>query len=121
LELQISFTDTNAFLLEASALIQDEDYRKQKGELNHRAMFSKEQFNRQFRIVISSNDAPPPLKIINYTVVAERWWWCEKLGFYNTLQLLFGLVGKRRYLRCFPSIAIRYYMERILKKMNIER
>jgi hypothetical protein len=96
MELQISFTDTNAFLLEASALIQDEDYRKQKGELNHRAMFSKEQFNRQFRIVISSNDAPPPLKIINYTVVAERWWWCEKLGFYNTLQLLFGLMGKRR-------------------------
>ena len=118
LELQISFTDKRKFLDEANRLIQDEHYRELQGSRVHQAMFTREQFNQRLKEVVSNNYSPSPMKAIDYNITAERWWWCEKLGFYNTIQLMFGLLGKKTYLKMFPFIAYKYYSFKLVKKLN---
>lgn len=117
LDLKISFTEKKAFMDEAKRLIQDKDYRKQRGQLINQAMFTRAQFNAKLFEVVSRNISTSPIKSIDYYVVAERWWWCEKLGFYNTLQQLFAFLGKRTYLNMFPVIAFDYYKNRIVSKI----
>jgi hypothetical protein len=120
--IQISFTDKRAFLDEAKRLIQDKQYREQRGQLIHQAMFTPEQFNSKLFEVTTSNFSQPFLKYINYKVVAERWWWPELMEFYNTIQYMFGLIGKKMYLKMFPYIACKYYISRMIsgiKRMSI--
>lgn len=118
LDLKISFSDKQAFLKEAKRLIQDKNYREQRGQMNHQSMFTREQFNAKLAEVVDTNCSPSPLKSIDYKVVVERWWWCEKLGFYNTLQQLFVFLGKIKFLKSFPIIASRYYTNRLINKIR---
>jgi hypothetical protein len=117
-KIQISFTDKELFLKEAKRLIQNKIYREQQGKLINQAMFTREQFNQKFGDVVTTNYAPPPFKNIDYDTVAERWWWCEKLEFFNTLQQLFGILGKHNFLMEFPLIGYKYYANRIIGKMR---
>lgn len=121
LDLKISFNDKRAFLDEGKRLIKDANYRMQKGVLMNKAMFTPEQFNKRLMEVVSNNYSLVIFKEIDYDIVAERWWWNELLGFYNTTQQLFGVLGKRRYLKIFPKIAFKYYFSRVksmFKRMN---
>ncbi|HRU64023.1 MAG TPA: hypothetical protein P5236_06370, partial [Paludibacteraceae bacterium] len=54
----------------------------------------------------------------DYSIVAERWWWNEFLGFYNTTQYLIGLLGKKQTFKLIPSIAFKYYATKVLSKIK---
>ena len=101
-------------MVEAKRLIQDKNYREQRGQLIYKAMFTREQFDAKFAEIMTTNTALAPFKSIDYKVVAERWWWCELLSFYDTIQQLFVFFGKRTYLKMFPSIALKYYRNRLI-------
>ncbi len=113
-DIQISFNDKKAFMDEAKRLIQDKNYREQRGQLIYKAMFTREQFDAKFAEIMATNTALAPFKSIDYKVVAERWWWCELLSFYDTIQQLFVFFGKRTYLKMFPTIALKYYRNRLI-------
>ena len=119
-ELQISFTNKRSFLDEAKRLIQSADYREERGLLFNKVMFTREQFNHKLNEVVTSNYSPVPLKIIDYKIVTERWWWNEKMGFSNNIQYLFIHLGKKEYLLNFPLVAIKYYSNRLFKKFRSE-
>ena len=117
LDVQISFTEKKAFMVEAKRLIQNKNYRLERGHLIHQATFTREQFNIKFAEIIDNNYSPSRFKSIDYKVVAERWWWCEKLRFYDTTQYIFALIGKKRYLKMFPVIACKYYIHKVINRL----
>ena len=114
--LQISFSDQDAFVAEAGHLINDTDYRKQKGEEMYAATLKPEQFNKVFIDAITTNYAPCPRKYVDYAEAFTRWWWLEEMGFkdnlsymYNMLKMrglqrkVFGVWFKFQYRRCFET------------------
>jgi len=116
--LTISFTDKTAFLQEGRKLIKDKDYRKKQGDLLYQAMLKHEEFNQLFKEVVTTHQHFVKFKKIDYSIVAERWWWNEFLGFYNTTQYLIGLLGKKQTFKLIPSIAFKYYATKVLSKIK---
>jgi hypothetical protein len=93
--LQISFFDQDAFVAEASRLINDADYRKQKGEEKYAATLKPEQFNQIFIDAITTNHAPCPRKYVDYAEIFARWWWLEEMGFKDNLSYLYNMLKMR--------------------------
>ena len=85
----------NAFVAEASRLINDADYRKQKGEEKYAATLKPEQFNQIFIDAITTNHAPCPRKYVDYAEVFARWWWLEEMGFKDNLSYLYNMLKMR--------------------------
>ena len=88
--LQISFSEPKAFLAEAKRLINDVEYRKQRGEEMYATTLKPEQFNKIFIDAITTNVAPCPRKEVDYKEVFRRWWWLEEMGFKDNLSFLYG-------------------------------
>ena len=111
-DLQLSFSDEEAFLKEAKRLIDDKDYRKQKADLAYASTIKPEQFNKVFMDAITTNVAPCLTKKVDYEEVLRRWWWPEEMGFVNHLDYLarrlrdLHLFGKR------PMIWLKYNYQR---------
>ena len=85
---QISFSEPEAFLAEAKRLINDVEYRKQRGEEMYAATLKPEQFNKIFIDAITTNVAPCPRKEVDYKEVFTRWCWLEEMGFKDNLSFL---------------------------------
>lgn len=116
---KISYDNKIDFLNEAHKLIIDEDYRNLLGERLYNSMFSKDQFNELLGKVVKTNKSSVNFKSVDFKEVAKRWWWCEKMEYYNTTQHLFVLMGKYNCMRRMPTLALKYYMGRILKKLYV--
>ena len=114
--LQISYTDKDAFFAEASRLINDVNYRKQQGELAYNAMIKPEQFDKIFIDAITSNYAPCPTKQVNYTEVAHRWLWPEQMGYDNHLGYLVPMLKNHGLLKDVPELWIKYNYYRFFSK-----
>ena len=114
--LQISFSDIDKFLLEAKHLIEDAEYRKQKGEEAYQSTIKPEQFNEVFIEAITANHSPCPTKKVNYDEVLRRWWWPEQMGFDNHIDYLepmmkrYGLLGK------VPTLWLKFNYKRFIKQ-----
>lgn len=94
-DLQISFSDQDAFVAEAKRLINDADYRKQKGDEMYKATLKPEQFNQVFIDAITTNHAPCPRKYVDYKEVFTRWWWLEVMGFRDNLSYMYNMLKMR--------------------------
>ena len=110
--LQISFSDQDAFVAEASRLINDADYRKQKGEEKYAATLKPEQFNQIFIDAITTNHAPCPRKYVDYKEVFTRWWWLETMGFKDNLSSLYYKLKWRRLQYRVVSIWFKFLYRR---------
>ena len=110
--LQLSYTDKDAFLAEAKRLINDADYRKQRGELAYQSTIKPEQFNQVFIDAITMNVAPCPIKKVNSAEVARRWFWPEQMGFDNHLSYLEPMLKREGLLRKMPSLWLKYNYQR---------
>ena len=113
-ELQISFTNKEAFRAEAKRLINDATYRKQQGELAYQSTIKPEQFNKVFVDAITANNAPCPAKQINYTEVARRWIWPEQMGFDSHLEYLALKLYNFRVISKTSKIWLKYTYQRII-------
>ena len=91
-ELQISFWTPETFLAEAKRLINDVEYRKMRGEEMYAATLKPDQFNRIFIDAITTNNAPCPIKSVDYQEVFKRWWWLEEMGFKDNLSYLYNKI-----------------------------
>lgn len=114
--LQISFSDVDAFLAEATHLIQDPEYRKQKGEEAYHATIKPEQFNKVFIEAITANHSPCPTKKVNYEEVSRRWWWPEQMGFDDHLGYLEPMMKRYGLLSKMPSLWLKYNYRRFFKQ-----
>ena len=97
---QISFSEPEAFLAEAKRLINDVEYRKQRGEEMYAATLKPEQFNKIFIDAITTNVAPCPRKEVDYKEVFTRWWWLEEMGFKDNLSYLYEMVKAHKLPVC---------------------
>lgn len=111
-DLQLSFSDEDAFLAEAKRLIDDKDYRKQKAELAYEATIKPEQFNKVFMDAITTNVAPCPTKKVDYKEVARRWWWPDDMGFVNHITSVVPTLNYFGLLKKFSPIWCKYYYQR---------
>lgn len=119
--MKISFSDLEAFLAEANRLISDVEYRKLRGEEMYAATLKPEQFNRIFIDAITTNNAPCPIKSVDYQEVFRRWWWLEEMGFMDNLEYLYSLLKKYKLLKMMPLFCIKYNFNRFVlnKLLNI--
>lgn len=111
-DMQISFSNYNDFLAEASRLINDAEYRKRRGNEMYVATLKPEQFNRIFIDAITSNHAPSPYKYVDYKEVFSRWWWLEEMGFKDNLSYLFHKLKIYGVTNCIISIWIKFQYNR---------
>lgn len=111
-DLQLSFTDKEAFLAEAKRLINDAAYRKQQGELAYASTIKPEQFYKVFIDAITTNYAPCPTKKVDYAEVFKRWWWPEEMGFVDNLGYVEPLLKRHGLLGKMPSLWMKYNYRR---------
>lgn len=111
-DLQLSFTDKDAFLAEAKRLINDAAYRKQQGELAYASTIKPEQFNKVFIDAITTNNAPCPTKKVNFEEVAHRWWWPQQMGLVDHLDYIPSRLKAYGLLHKVPLIRFKYSYKR---------
>ena len=111
-DLQLSFSDEEAFLKEAKRLIEDKEYRKQKAELAYEATIKPEQFNKVFMDAITTNVAPCPTKKVDYIEVAKRWWCPEDMGFEESLQWVYNMAKGHGLLPKMPMLQLKFNYRR---------
>ena len=111
-DLQISFSNPAEFLAEASRLINDADYRQQRGEEMFAATLQPEQFNQVFMDAITTHNAPCPTKQVDYPEVARRWLWPEQMGFDPHLSDLYTKLKRHQLLSKVPTLRIKYNYQR---------
>lgn len=113
-DLQLSFCDEEAFLVEAKRLIEDKDYRKQKADLAYASTIKLEQFNKVFMDAITTNVAPCPTKKVDYEEVLRRWWWPEEMGFEDHLSYLEPKLKQFGLLHKMPMLWFKYNYRRFI-------
>lgn len=112
--LQLSFSDKEAFFAEAKRLISDPDYRKQQGELAYQSTIKLEQFNSVFMDAITTNVAPCPTKKINYAEVARRWLWHEQMGFDDHIGWLVPMLKREGLINKMPMLHLKFNYQRFV-------
>ena len=113
-DLQLSFSDEEAFLKEAKRLIEDKEYRKKKADLAYESTIKPEQFNKVFMGAITTNVAPCLTKKVDYEEVARRWWWPEQMSFDDHLSYLEPKMKRFGLLKKMPSLWMKYTYRRYL-------
>lgn len=108
----ISFQDEELFMEEARRLITDVEYRRKQGERLKNAMITQEQFNKLVADTLSSNETQVALEPfdIDYSILDDRWFALEELGYVDMLPYLWGILGKK-YFRCkMPMAFVKKYL-----------
>lgn len=112
-ELQISLSEAKAFLAEAKRLIDDVEYRKQRGKEMYQSTLKPDQFNKIFIEAITTNVAACPRKEVDYKEVFTRWWWLEEMGFKDNLSFLYGKMKAYNLSVC--SISWKFHYRRFVE------
>lgn len=112
--MQISFSKPDEFLAEAKRLINNADYRKQRGEEIYEATLKPEQFNQVFIDAITMNHAPCPTKYVDYEEVALRWCWPEYMGFDPHLSHHYSLLKAHKLHRKVCAVWLKYNYQRFI-------
>ena len=115
-DLQLSFSDEDAFLVEAKRLIEDKAYRRQKADLAYEATIKPEQFNKVFMDAITTNVAPCPTKKVDYAEVCRRWWWPEEMGFVDHLGDMILTLKYYRLVKKDLKLWMKYNYQRFITK-----
>lgn len=111
-DLQISYSDKEKFLKEASRLINDKEYRIKRGEEMYTATLKPEQFNTIFIDAITQNIAPCPTKHVDYKEVLKRWWWLEEMGFKDNLSYLYTMLQRYQLENKVLSLSLKFQYRR---------
>lgn len=114
-DLQISFSNQDAFVAEAKRLINDAEYRKLKGEEMYVATLKPDQFKELFIDAITTNKAPSPTKYVDYKEIFKRWWWLEEMGFKDNLSYLYHKLKSHNLVNRNISIWAKYQWYRCIK------
>jgi hypothetical protein len=121
---QISFTDKNKFLAEASHLIKDANYRLIRGKEINKCLITEEQFNLRFANCLKDNVSPVKLmgNQINYRELANRWYWIEQLKFIDTIQYVYSIIKSKILFKNATNIWLKYIYSRFIqnKILNLE-
>lgn len=106
--MQISFTDESKFLAEAKRLVEDVNYRIEKGKEINACMLTENQFNTRFSKFLETNSSYVELKegLIDYSALTNRWYWIEYMGFIDTIQYLYSVLGPKK---CFNKVRIVWF------------
>lgn len=112
--LQLSFSDEEAFLKEAKRLIDDKDYRKQKADLAYASTIKPEQFNKVFIDAITTNVAPCPTKKVDYDEVLRRWFWPEQMGFDDHIGWLVPMLKREGLINKMPMLHLKFNYQRFV-------
>ena len=117
-EFPISFLDKESFMREANQLINDEDYRIERGMRLKEAMMQPEQFNQVVLRTLTTNMTQFPIEDypIDYSILDNRWYYLEEAGYLSTLPYIYSLLGWRNCLLTAPSIFIKKNMGRVLSR-----
>ena len=99
-KLNVSFTDSKAFLAEARKLIDSEAYRLARGKELHDCLITKEQFDILLKQTIDSNQTQVVITMqhIDYDAFTRWWFYLEEKGISNCRGYLLSLLKRRKYL-----------------------
>ena len=115
--LKISFTEQQAFLSEAMKLIGRSDYRALKGQQIHECMLTKEQFNERFHCCLTADYSLATVNdgVVDYDDLILRWYWIEELGFIDTMQYVYSVLGSERCRNLVPTVWLKQKYRRYMK------
>ena len=99
-KLNVSFTESKAFLAEARKLIDSEAYRLARGKELHDCLITKEQFDILLKQTIDSNQTQVVITMqhIDYDAFTRWWFYLEEKGISNCRGYLLSLLKRRKYL-----------------------
>ena len=106
-KLSISFTDKRELLREAKRLVDDEEYRQERGRAIQKCLITKNQFDELFAKTIESNlncCSIEPLQI-NYKAFENWWFYLEKSGISRCREYLLSLLKNNKY-KVMPLSAV---------------
>lgn len=106
-QLNVSFTDFEAFLTEAKKLLDDESYRLARGKELHDCLITKEQFDVLLQQTIETNQTQVKINMqhIDYDAFTRWWLYLEQKGLSDCRNYLLSLLKRRKYL-VMPMSAI---------------
>lgn len=113
--LQISFTNKNKFLEEAKHLINNAEYRIARGKEINSCMLTEYQFNNRFVECIKTNSSPVETKSVNYDALTQRWYWIEYMGFIDTIQYIYSVLGAKKCFKKATSVWFKYNIKKYLQ------
>ena len=97
---EISYTNDEDFLKEASKLIASKEYRVKRGKDIHDSLITKEQFDVLLKNTIEENKSIVPIEMtnINYNAFTNWWFYLEKVGISQARKYLMSLIGRKKYI-----------------------
>lgn len=117
-QIKISFTDKKAFLNEARQLIENADYRIEKGKQLKLSMITENDFNTLFKKSFESNCTQVEIILddkINYHAI-ENWWLdVNNKGYYDVGRYIISILSLKKCMKILPRIVIVHFFNRFLK------
>lgn len=114
----ISFSSINGFLEEADRLINDLEYRKEKGKRLSHSMIQPSQFNSVVKNTLETNETWKeinPVKI-NFDLIDKRWHLQERTGYTKTIPYLYSLLGFKQCLVFAPTL---FFKKNLIRLFHI--
>jgi hypothetical protein len=118
-KLQISYTNKNEFLIEAKKLIQDADYRIQRGAELHHCLITEKQFDALFAETLKTHKSQVEILSVDVNYKALSKWWLDvnNCGFSDVGKFIYDILGKKVILSV-PSLYFRYFFTKIVRKIK---
>lgn len=112
----ISYTDMDAFFAEANLLINNAEYRKQRGLAIQRCLITQRQFDELLERTIETNCNQVQYEMvhIDYNAFAQWWLSMEKWGFAHYNSYLRSILKNRKYI-IMPFSSITRYIRNIIQ------
>lgn len=113
----ISTSDRSSFFTEAGKLINDEEYRKKRGDELYKAIIKPEEFDELLVRTITSNEMQVPLRFysIQYNALVEWWLMIDHSGMLDGLGYCYGLLKKYHSLN---RVILKYQIRRAIRKIR---
>ena len=113
----ISTSDRSSFFTEAGKLINDEEYRKKRGDELYKAIIKPEEYDELLVRTITSNETQVPLRFysIQYNALVEWWLMIDHSGMLDGLGYCYGLLKKYHSLN---RVILKYQIRRAIRKIR---
>jgi hypothetical protein len=114
-KLNISFTDKDAFLVQAKRLINDKEYRENFGKQIASCLITEKQFNEIFAKSIETHHNQVEIEQVNVQYDALVSWWLQigDKGYYDIRGYIYSILGIRGLVEA-PCITAEYLAKRYL-------
>jgi len=119
-KIKISFTNKEELLREAKKLIENKDYRIERGVELQKCMITEEEFNNLFIKSITTHTTQVPIEdmTIKYNKIEQWWIEVNNEGYYDAGSFICSIIGKKSFIY-IPRLILLRYINNFLKKLKL--